>query len=215
MNPFPLILSSPSGGGKTTIARLLIERRSDVGYSISCTTRAPREGELDGRDYYFLALEEFQALRSRGAFAEWAEVHGHLYGTLRQEVERVLSSGRHVVMDIDVQGARQFAARFPEAVLVFLLPPSIEVLLERLGRRNTEGVEERVRRMRNAREELRAAISYHYVVVNDDLEHAYSRVAAILDAEEVRHARLPDLSARVARLVEELDQRILDSTRSR
>jgi guanylate kinase len=215
MNPFPLILSSPSGGGKTTIARMLLERRSDVGYSVSCTTRPPREGEIDGRDYHFLTMEEFDSLRARGEFAEWARVHGHYYGTLRQEVERVLASGRHVILAIDVQGARQLAVRFAEAVLVFLLPPSIQVLLERLGRRNTENPEELVRRMRSAREELRAAVSYHYVVVNDDLERTYSRVASILEAEEVRHARLPDLSTRVARLVEELDQRILNLSRSR
>src|SRR5688572_8558042 len=103
MNPFPFILSSPSGGGKTTIARLLLERRTDVGYSVSCTTRARRPGEVDGTDYFFLSKEEFEERRSRDEFAESAVVHGNFYGTLRSEVERVLSLGRHVIMDIDVQ----------------------------------------------------------------------------------------------------------------
>ena len=138
MNPFPLILSSPSGGGKTTIARMLLERRPDVGYSVSCTTRAPRPGERDGKDYYFLSTEDFEARKSRGEFAEWAVVHGNLYGTLRQEVTQVLGSGRHVIMDIDVQGARQFAQAFPESVLVFLLPPTTDVLIGRLRARRRE-----------------------------------------------------------------------------
>ena len=130
MNPFPLILSSPSGGGKTTISRLLLERRPDVGYSVSCTTRPPRPGEVHGRDYFFLTRAEFLEKRERDEFAESAEVHGNLYGTLRSHVEGVLNGGRHVVMDIDVQGARQFRAAYPESVMVFLLPPSVEALLQ-------------------------------------------------------------------------------------
>ena len=137
MSTFPVILSAPSGGGKTTIARRLLERRSDVGYSVSCTTRAAREGEVDGRDYRFLGASEFVERRDAGEFAEWAEVHGHLYGTLRSEVERVLASGRHVLMDIDVQGARQFHVAFPDTVLVFVLPPSGEVLKSRLAGRKS------------------------------------------------------------------------------
>jgi guanylate kinase len=212
VNPFPLILSAPSGGGKTTITRMLLERRRDVGYSTSCTTRAPRNGEVDGRDYHFLSPAEFTARRDRQEFAETAEVHGNLYGTLKAEIERVLSSGRHVVMDIDVQGARQLAAAYPEAVLVFLLPPTADVLLDRLRGRQTESRDDLVRRIRGAREELRAAISYHYVVVNDDRERAYDRVAAIIDAEAVRHDRLANLSVQVRRLVDELDRRIISLT---
>jgi guanylate kinase len=170
MNPFALILSSPSGGGKTTIARMLLARRADVGYSISCTTRAPRNGEVDGKDYQFLTREAFLARRARGDFAESADVFGNLYGTLRSEVQRVFGEGRHVVMDIDVQGARQFVAAFPESVLVFLLPPSAEVLLARLTARNTESSDVLRRRLTAARDELRAVGGYHYVVVNDDLE---------------------------------------------
>lgn len=209
MNPFPLILSAPSGGGKTTIARHLLAVRDDLGYSVSCTTRAPRRNEVDGQDYFFLSVEEFDHRRRRGDFAEFAEVHGNWYGTLRSEVQRVLDAGRHVVMDIDVQGARQFLAAYPESVLVFLLPPSVEVLVERLRGRGTEEDEVFHRRLRAAREELRAAVSYQYIVVNDDAARASARVGAIIDAEGVRHARLHDLSRRVSGLVEELDRRIL------
>jgi len=215
MNPFPLILSSPSGGGKTTIARMMLERRPDVGYSVSCTTRSPRPGERDGQDYYFLSKEEFEARRARDEFAEHAVVHGHLYGTLRQEVMQVLESGKHVIMDIDVQGARQFARAFPESVLVFLLPPSTDVLIGRLRARQTEDDGKLLVRLRSAREELREVGGYQYVVVNDDLEHAFSQVASIVDAETVRHRRLPLLDERLAELIAALDRQIHEYSSTR
>ena len=215
MNPFPLILSSPSGGGKTTIARMMLERRSDVGYSVSCTTRAPRPGEEHGKDYFFLSAQEFEARRARNEFAESAVVHGNMYGTLRSEVTRVLSLGTHVIMDIDVQGARQFAAAFPESVLVFLLPPSTDVLIGRLRARQTEDDRKLLVRLRSAREELREVGAYQYVVVNDDLEYAFGQVASIVDAETVRHRRLPLLDERVAELIGALDRQIHDISLTR
>jgi guanylate kinase len=123
MRMFPVILSAPSGGGKTTIAHRLMEIRGDVGYSVSCTTRTPRADEVEGQDYYFLTTGEFLARQQRGEFAESAEVHGNLYGTLRSEVERVLRTGQHVIMDIDVQGAMQFRSAFPASVFIYVLPP--------------------------------------------------------------------------------------------
>lgn len=206
MNPFPIILSSPSGGGKTTITRELLTRRSDVGYSVSCTTRLPRQGEVDGKDYYFLSKIEFEGARERHEFAESAEVHGRLYGTLRREVTRVLGSGRHVIMDIDVQGASQFVKAFPESVLVFLLPPSAEVLVTRLTARKSEDRQAVALRLESAREELRAVEHYQYVVVNDDLEHALSTVSSIIDAENVRRTRVRGLEGRVGNLIAQIEQ---------
>jgi guanylate kinase len=212
MNPFPLIISSPSGGGKTTIMRLLLERRTDVGYSVSATTRPPRNGEVHARDYFFVTRPEFAAMKDRGEFAESAEVHGNWYGTLRSQVDLVLGREKHVVMDIDVQGARQFKAAYPESVMVFLLPPSAEALMQRLTGRQTESGDGFRTRVRAAREELRAAVSYQYAVVNDDLESAYRVVSSIIDAEAVRHARQPQLTARVTALVEELDRQLFQLT---
>ena len=212
MNAFPVILSAPSGGGKTTIARMLLARRPDLGYSVSCTTRAPRQGEEQGRDYYFMTRAEFIAKREQGAFAESAEVHGNLYGTLRAEVERVLASGRHVVMDIDVQGAVQFIRAFPHSVTIFILPPSAEVLLERLRARKTESPAQLAARLQSALQELQQVDEYEYVVMNDDLERAVSSVESIIDAEVVSRERLKNLRQQVGLLIERLEQEIENST---
>lgn len=209
MNPFPVILSAPSGAGKTTIARELLARRADLGYSVSCTTRAPRRGEVDGKDYSFVSRDEFLERRAHDEFAESAEVHGHLYGTLRSEVERVLSSGRHVVMDIDVQGAMQFKSAFPGAVTVFVLPPSADVLLRRLRERRTENPEQLIARLRSAVEELRAVEEYRYVILNDDLERAVGRVNSIIEAEMVRRERTAWLPEAVDRLSDQLEKEVV------
>jgi guanylate kinase len=163
---------------------------------------------VNGRDYFFLSVDEFRERRSRGEFAESAEVHGNLYGTLRSEVDRVLGTGRHVVMDIDVQGAKQFVGVYRESVLVFLLPPSADVLIARLTKRNTDQRDDVRRRLNEARAELAAVGDYHYVVVNDALESAYSQVGAIIDAEAVRHARQASIDGRVRVLSEEIQKRL-------
>jgi guanylate kinase len=212
VSPFPVILSAPSGGGKTTIARMLLARRPDLGYSVSCTTRAPRTGEVQGRDYYFISRAEFIAKREQGAFAESAEVHGNLYGTLRAEVERVMSDGKHVVMDIDVQGAVQFIRAFPLSVTIFILPPSAEVLLERLRSRKTESPAQLAARLQSALQELQQVGEYEYVVVNDDLERAVSSVESIVDAEVVSRERVKNLRQQVGLLIERLEQEIENNT---
>jgi guanylate kinase len=212
MSPFPVILSAPSGGGKTTIARALLARRPELGYSVSCTTRAPRPGEVQGRDYYFMTRGEFLAERERGAFAESAEVHGNLYGTLRSEVERVMAGGQHVVMDIDVQGAVQFVRAFPQSVTIFILPPSAAVLLERLKGRNTESAAQLAARLQSALQELQHVDEYEYVIVNDDLERAVASVESILDAEFVSRERVKNLRQQVGLLIELLEQEIENTT---
>ena len=208
MNPFPIILSAPSGGGKTTIARELLRRRNDLGYSVSCTTRRPRPGEEDGRDYFFLSLTDFIRERERNAFAEAAEVHGNLYGTLKAEVKRVLSGGKHVIMDIDVQGAKQFKRAFPDSVTIFVLPPSAEVLLDRLRSRQTEDRKQLIARLQSALLELQAIDEYEYVVVNDDLEQAIRTVSSIIDAEVVSRDRVAGLRHSVASIIEKLQNEI-------
>jgi guanylate kinase len=212
---FPVILSSPSGGGKTTITHELLRVRTDLGYSVSCTTRTPRSDETEGKDYFFLSPEEFAAARNRGDFAESAEVHGRFYGTLRREVDGVLASGRHVVMDIDVQGARQFAAVYPESVLIFILPPNAEVMLGRLKARGTETPESLSRRLNSAIEELRAIGSYRYVVENADLGQAVHDVSGIIDAEAKRRTRLTGLDAAVGGITADLERELEHINRSR
>jgi guanylate kinase len=207
---FPIILSSPSGGGKTTIVHELLEWRDDIGYSVSCTTRPPRPGEVDGVDYFFLSIPKFLDLQQRGELAESAEVHGHLYGTLCSEVRRVIESGRHVIMDIDVQGARQFRTAFPQSVLIYVLPPSGEVLLERLRARNTETSDSLKKRLLGALVELQAVPMYQYVVLNDDLERAVASVSGIIDAEGLRRERLDNVERDVRAIVDRLE-RELDS----
>ena len=207
--PFPIILSSPSGGGKTTIAQKLLTARRDVGYSVSCTTRPPREGEVHGRDYHFLSVKDFKRGQQAGDFAESAEVHGHLYGTLRAEVERVLSSGRHVIMDIDPQGSRQFAAAFPDSVLIFILPPSAAALITRLEARGTEEPKSLIRRFRSAIDELKAIDLYQYVVVNDEVDSAVAAISNIIDAEGLKRSRDVALDARVRDLMTGI-QRAID-----
>jgi guanylate kinase len=209
--PFPIVMSAPSGGGKTTIARQLLARRTDVGYSVSCTTRAPRPGERDGVDYHFLSRHEFDQKASHGEFAEWAEVHGNRYGTLRSAIRDVMDRGKHVMLDIDVQGARQVTAAFPESVTIFIVPPSVEVLVSRLLGRRSETDDGLALRLRNARIELLEAERYQYVVENDDLEHAVQRVSAIVDAESLKRVRLPALGEEVVGVI----ARLLDGLKDR
>lgn len=185
----PIVLSGPSGGGKTSVCDELVRRRADAAFSVSATTRAPRPDEVNGRHYRFVDRERFEQMAEAGELLEWAEVHGEMYGTPRDQFERV-REGRTLLLDIDVQGARDVRRRVPESVLVFLLPPSAESMLARLRKRGSEDEETLRRRMRTALAELDAVGEFDYAVVNEDLEATVDAVEAILEAERRAVTRL-------------------------
>jgi guanylate kinase len=203
--PCPLILAAPSGTGKTTIAHALVERFARFVFSVSATTRPPRGDEVDGVDYDFVSREAFEAMIEGGELLEWAEVHGNLYGTPRRNLEAAAARGEHVVLDIDVQGARQLRERAPEAVLIFVFPPSAGALWGRLTARGTEAMDEVRRRLAAAHEELAEARHFDYIVVNDDLDRAISRIRAIVEAESHRPSRALDLEGELVRLRSQID----------
>jgi guanylate kinase len=174
------VITGPSGVGKGTLIRLLRERVPELALSVSATTRAPRPGEEDGVDYHFLSDEEFAAKVAAGEFVEWAEYSGRRYGTLRSELQRHVDDGRPVVLEIEVQGARQVREAMPEAVQIFIEPPSFEALKDRLVGRGTDHSEEVDRRLAVAREELAAAGEFHHRVVNDRLDEAVARLVEIV-----------------------------------
>lgn len=198
--PFPLVLAAPSGAGKTSIARALVKRNGDVVFSVSATTRAPRAGERDGRDYLYVDEAEFDRMLAADELLEWAVVHGQRYGTPRSELERALAEGMVVLLDIDVQGARQVRATLADAVLVFVLPPGGRELERRLTRRASETAAERRRRLEDARRELEAASEFDYIVVNEDLDAAVAAVQGIIGAERLRRSRAAGLDEALAGL---------------
>jgi guanylate kinase len=187
---FPLVISGPSGSGKTSVASWILEQERDTILSVSCTTRPKRRTEVEGVDYFFVEDADFLARRDRGEFLEWALVHGHLYGTPRAFVDRKMREGRIVLLDIDVQGAMQVRQTRPDAVLVFLMPPSLIALEERLRGRSTEADDVIQRRLLAARREMSTAPAYDYLVVNRDLEEARRSVRAIVEAERCRASRV-------------------------
>jgi len=186
-----VVLSAPSGTGKTTLARRLVAEVEGAEFSVSVTTREPRGAERNGADYHFVDERTFQRKIDRGELLEWAEVHGHFYGTPRGPAERALSSGRVIVFDIDVQGGRNIQRLYPEAVLVFILPPSVGELERRLRGRGTDGPATIRRRMLTARSEMEQGLAaYDYVVVNDQVDRALEKLRAILVAERCRRGRV-------------------------
>ncbi len=204
MTPRIVVLSAPSGGGKTTIAKQLLARRPDVGYSVSATTRRPRADEQDGVAYHFLTRDEFARRRAAGEFVEWAEYAGEWYGTLQSEVDRVVKAGKHVVLDIEVQGAAQVRERYPppQSLSIFILPPSAAAWKERLLGRGTESPEALGRRLEQAIAEVRQSLSWRHIVINDDLSRAVDEVSQIIDEDGARPHR--PRAERVAQLVDEL-----------
>ncbi|EFQ23641.1 guanylate kinase [Aminomonas paucivorans] len=175
------VLSGPSGAGKGTLRRLLFQRLPGLAYSVSCTTRQPRPGETEGVEYHFVSEEAFREMIAQGRFLEWAKVHDHFYGTRASDVREVLERGLDVVLEIDVQGALQVKKAIPEAVTLFIDPPSVEELERRLSCRGTEAPEERRLRLMNAKAEMEQARSYDHRVVNDHLEEALEDLAHLVE----------------------------------
>jgi guanylate kinase len=186
--PFVVVVSGPSGAGKTTLVAELVGRDASLHRSVSCTTRPPREGEEEGVAYFFLSDGEFEA-QKQGNLIEWAEVHEHFYGTPRDAIETALGSGLDVVLNIDVQGGRQVKKCFPDAVMIFILPPSFAVLEQRIRVRATDTENDIDLRLDDAREEIRALPAYEYLVLNDKLEEAVGTMQAIIESERCRRIR--------------------------
>jgi guanylate kinase len=200
-----LVLSSPSGAGKTTLTRNLLEQEENVALSVSVTTRARRPSEIDGVHYHFVSKQQFEGMRDSGQLLEWAEVHGNYYGTPREPVEKALSAGRDVLFDIDWQGTQQLYEKMPnDVVSVFVLPPSADELKMRLERRaeDSEGVISE--RLRNAAEEFRHWNEYDYILVNRDLDKSFTRLRSILTAERLKRVKMPNLEKFVAKLLSDL-----------
>ena len=182
------IVSAPSGAGKTTLVRLLLENDPGICLSISSTTRKPRPGEMDGREYHFMDVPSFLEMANRDEFLEWAEVHGNYYGTSKRWIMTELTAGRDVLLEIDWQGAQQVRRVFPEAIGVFIMPPSLEVLKERLSGRGTDSAETIARRIAAARDEMRHVDEFDYVIINDDLQQAVGSLVSIVNASRLQYA---------------------------
>ena len=183
------VVSSPSGGGKGTLIRHVLEVVENLRYSVSYTTRAPRPGEVDGREYFFVNREIFEEMAGAGEFLEWACVHGNLYGTAKNQVIEETAAGADIILEVDVQGAASVRQLLMDSVSIFILPPSFEVLRQRLIARGTDSPEELELRLRNAPEELKQYSAFDYVIINDEVDRAMGQLAAIIYAERARCMR--------------------------
>ena len=188
-----IIITSPSGGGKGTLIKEVLATVPHIGYSVSYTTRAPRDGEENGKDYFFVTVEEFERLEAAGEFLESATVHDNYYGTTRSQVENITAAGYDVILEIDVQGAREILRIMPDAVSIFIMPPSFDVLRERLTRRATEREGDLEVRLRNSFVEIREYEYFHYVVVNEELQTAASELRSIITSERLTTGRQADV----------------------
>jgi guanylate kinase len=180
------VVSAPSGAGKTSLCRAITNSLEKLTHSVSYATRTPRPGEIDGRDYYFVGQERFQEMIQAGDFAEWAEVHANLYGTSRRVLDDLVSKGLDVILDIDTQGAKQIRAKYATAVFIFIMPPSLDILEERLRNRKSDSEDEIRRRMQRSREEIRDYAMYDYIIVNRDFDRALAELRSIVVAERCR-----------------------------
>ncbi len=193
-----VVVSAPSGAGKTTLCTEVRAMVPGLAYSVSVTTRAPRPGEVDGKDFHFVSKATFKAMRERNEFAEWAVVHDNFYGTRAEPLEQALAAGLDVLLDIDTQGARQLRTRYPEAISVFIVAPSLALLEQRLKERKSDAPQEIARRIARARQEIAAWREYDYLIINRELKEAVDQLANIIQAERCRTSRLglrlPDLT---------------------
>lgn len=183
------VVSSPSGGGKGTLIQRVLKKVPNLSYSVSYTTRSPRNGEVEGREYFFVTPEKFEEMVAAGEFLEWAQVHGKLYGTSRHQVSREVFEGRDIILEVDVQGAARVRELVTDSVSIFILPPSLEILRQRLITRGTDSTDELELRLRNAPEELKSYKTFDYVIINDEIELAAPQLGCIIDAERARRAR--------------------------
>lgn len=192
-----IVVSAPSGGGKTTLCRRLMAKLPGLSFSISHTTRAPRGQEKDGVDYHFVDESEFKSLIEQDAFLEWAEVHGNYYGSSLSAANSQLDSGINVLFDIDIQGGYQIKEKMPEALLIFIVPPSMKVLEERLRGRASDAEDVIQKRLKAARQEIEGAVDYSSWIINDDLEHALDTFAAVVTTGRAQECDKEDLKKRV------------------
>jgi len=186
---FPIILSGPTGSGKTSLCQRIVKEVRGVEYSVSATTRPKRSRERDGRDYHFVDRKTFKAWIREGRFCEWAMVHNHFYGTLREDLEETLSRGKEVVLDLDAQGRKAIRKEYPEGVFVFLLPPNLSALKKRLRKRGTESKEDILNRLKRVEDELKGFEGGDYLVINQDFDRSVESLKTIISAERLRGLR--------------------------